>query len=147
MKGKMHLFDLSKVAKGNLNLFMEEIMKNGISVTSLALFVGLFALAMLAGNSFAVDCGQAEVAMVGPAPGTGGTGSSGYKIKLINRTGAAVGDWAPDGSRMFYLHEDLGDAGLATALTAIATDYDLWVRIPGDGSVNSLITIMYLNKP
>jgi hypothetical protein len=125
---------------------MEEIMKNGMKAIALSIFVGIFTLAMSAGNSFAVDCGVAGVVMIGPAPGEGGTGSSGYKIELVNKTAASVGTWAPGTTRMFFLHENLGKAGLATGLTAMATDYDMWVRIPGDGAVNSLITVMYLNK-
>lgn len=121
-------------------------MKSGMKAIALSVFVGLLTLAMSAGNSFAVDCGIAGVVMVGAAPGQGGTGSSGYKIELVNKTSSAVGDWQPGTNRMFFLHETLGKAGLATALTAMATDYDLWVRIPGDGAVNSLLTIMYLNK-
>lgn len=50
------------------------------------------------------------------------------------------------GSRQFFLAQDpLGKEGLATVLTAYSMGKNLWVRIAGDGSPLSLITVVYIN--
>jgi len=50
------------------------------------------------------------------------------------------------GSRQFFLSKVvLGKEGLATVLTAYSMGKTLWVRIAGDGSPLSLITVVYIN--
>jgi len=50
------------------------------------------------------------------------------------------------GSRAFYLSSDLGNQGLAVLLTAYSLGETVLVRIAGDASPGSLITIIYINK-
>ena len=49
--------------------------------------------------------------------------------------------------RQFYLSPALGNAGLATILTAISLGQTVWVRIAGTGESGSLIEIIFLNAP
>lgn len=51
------------------------------------------------------------------------------------------------GIRQFYLSPNLGNSGYATLLTAFSMDQPVWVRIAGDGSSGSLITIIFVNAP
>ena len=50
------------------------------------------------------------------------------------------------GPRQFYLSSTLGKEGLAVLLTAYSLGETVWVRIAGDGSTGSLITIIIMNK-
>ena len=50
------------------------------------------------------------------------------------------------GSRQFYLSSTLGNQGLAVLLTAYSLGETVWVRIAGDGSAGSLITVIFINK-
>ena len=54
------------------------------------------------------------------------------------------------GTRMFFLSSDLGNQGLAMLLTAISNGQSVLVRIGATEAdpptVNSLITVLYLNK-
>jgi hypothetical protein len=50
------------------------------------------------------------------------------------------------GSRQFYLSSDLGNQGLSVLLTAYSLGETLWVRIAGDASSGSLITVIFVNK-
>jgi len=50
------------------------------------------------------------------------------------------------GARQFYLSSTLGNQGLATLLTAYSLGETVWVRIAGDGSAGSLITVIFVNK-
>ena len=96
---------------------------------------------------FAADCTSAIVQMVGAAPGTGGAGSSGMKVELVNNTAMTVGtDWEPGGARVFYIHESLGKEGLAILLTAIGTETPIWARLGGEAEPGALLSIIYLNK-
>lgn len=110
-----------------------------IPIAACLIIVGNFAT-----SSFAIDCGSATVTMIGVNPGAGGTGSSAIKVAFTNDTDQAVGDWQPGEGRFFFLSERLGDQGLATLLTAYATDKPVWIRIADPGTTNSLITIIYL---
>jgi len=50
------------------------------------------------------------------------------------------------GSRQFFLSQTpLGKEGLATLLTAYSMGKTIWVRIAGDASALSLITVIYIN--
>jgi len=50
------------------------------------------------------------------------------------------------GSRQFFLSQvPLGKEGLATVLTGYSMGKTLWVRIAGDASALSLITVVYIN--
>jgi hypothetical protein len=50
------------------------------------------------------------------------------------------------GPRQFYLSSTLGNQGLAVLLTAYSLGETVWVRIAGDGSSGSLITVIFVNK-
>ena len=50
------------------------------------------------------------------------------------------------GSRQFYLSSTLGNQGLAVLLTAYSLGETVWVRIAGDGSPGSHITVIFINK-
>ena len=50
------------------------------------------------------------------------------------------------GNRQFYLSSTLGKEGLAVLLTAYSLGETVWVRIAGDGSPGSLITVIFINK-
>jgi len=50
------------------------------------------------------------------------------------------------GARQFYLSSELGNQGLAVLLTAYSLGETVWVRIAGDASAGSLITIIFMNK-
>jgi hypothetical protein len=55
-------------------------------------------------------------------------------------------DGAWTGTRQFYLSSTLGNQGLAVLLTAYSLGETVFVRIAGDGSPGSLITIIFVNK-
>ncbi len=69
------------------------------------------------------------------------TTTTGAGVNLRNTTGGAIGTWAPNAVRRFYLYKPLGDQGLAILLTAISTGTKVLVNIVDvtDGSL-----IMYL---
>lgn len=46
---------------------------------------------------------------------------------------------------MYFLGEDMGNPGLATALTAFALNKSVWVRITSDAP-GGLISVMYLSQ-
>ena len=51
------------------------------------------------------------------------------------------------GSRQFFLSQNpLGKEGLACVLTAYSMGQTLWVRVAGDASPLSLITVIYINN-
>ena len=50
------------------------------------------------------------------------------------------------GARQFYLSSELGNQGLAVLLTAYSLGETVWVRIAGDASAGSLVTIIFMNK-
>ena len=51
------------------------------------------------------------------------------------------------GVRQYYLSSTLGNGGLATMLTAFSLGESVFVRIVGDGSEGSLVTIIFVNAP
>jgi len=51
------------------------------------------------------------------------------------------------GMRQYYLSTALGNAGLATMLTALSLGQNVFVRVAGTGQDGSLITIIFLNAP
>lgn len=50
------------------------------------------------------------------------------------------------GERTFLLSTDVGDAGYATALTALSTGGTVWLNIEGNADWWSLVTVIYANK-
>jgi len=108
-------------------------------------FIAIFFMVVLLAknNAYAVDCGSASVQMVGPTLST--TDADKVVVRLRNKTAAAVGTWAPNTDRTFYLHQSVANKGLATLLTAFMMEKTVWVRIAStDAAVNSLVTIVYV---
>lgn len=95
-----------------------------------------------------VGCSAAEVTLVGQHyPYSDGSGYSNItRVQLTNKMATSVGTWAPNTARYFFVHKELGNAGLATLLTASATGRKVNVMILGDGAENSLIRWIYLGK-
>lgn len=95
-----------------------------------------------------VSCSAAEVTLVGQHyPYFDGSSNSAItRVQLTNRSGASVGTWGANVARYFFVHKELGNAGLATLLTASATGRKVNVMIVGDAAESSLIRWVYLGK-
>jgi len=102
--------------------------------------VVLFALYVFSANNlYAADCGFATIKKIGNNPLLTNTGASPYMARLdCNDDSIWPGEIA------FYLSQDLGDAGLATLLTAYSLGKTVWVRTLGV-TTGSIITVVYLN--
>jgi len=87
---------------------------------------------------FAGDHSSCKVNKIGVYPGTADPAiqRSGYPIFLT------CTDLGTD-QIMFFLSDDMGDAGLATALTAMSLTKDVWTRTTTDVA-GGLVTVMYL---
>ena len=96
------------------------------------------------GGACAGDLSGCTIEKVGAYPGLSNEplGRSGFPVFL------SYPSW-PEASRtrMFYLSYDLGQAGLATILTAMSLEKTVWVRISTpDNSAGGIISIIYVNK-
>ena|SRR5688572_16185750 len=103
-----------------------------------------FALAMLvsvfvspSAKAADVDVAVARIYRVGIDPRFAGP-----MVQLIDESPNPR--WSSD--RQFYLHPSLGNAGLATLLTAMTLDKTLFVRILDNGIEGSLISIIFINE-
>jgi len=105
--------------------------------------VGAFVVVLLSlcviSPAIAVDCASAAIKKIGVNPTWPGTGASKYFVQLD-----CVDDTKWAGTISFYLSEDLGDAGLATMLTAYSLGKNLWIRTAGVAT-GSLVTVLYMN--
>jgi hypothetical protein len=91
-------------------------------------------------NIYAADCASATIKRVGNNPATGGAfGASPYMVQLDCSNDAT---WP--GAPTLYLSADLGEAGLATLLTAYSLGKTVWVRTLGV-TPGSIVTIIYMN--
>ncbi len=97
---------------------------------------------VLTGASFASDHSSCVINKIGVHPGVENESisRSGYPIFLT------CSDIAGTSPIMFYLSYDMGEAGLATALTAMALEQSVWARTTSD-TAGGLVTILYLNAP
>ena len=86
----------------------------------------------------AVDVLSAEIFRIGIDPRF-----EGPMVQLVDT--AASPAWT--GVRQFYLSATLGNAGLATMLTAFSLGETVFVRISGTADPGSLITIIFVNAP
>lgn len=93
------------------------------------------ALVTLPAVANALDVSSCSIARIGIDPRFDGP-----MVQLIDDSGV---NWT--GNRQFYLSSSLGNQGLATMLTAYSMGKTLWVRLAGDGSAGSLITIIFIN--
>ena len=85
----------------------------------------------------------AKIERIGPDPRFSTTASSGFMVQLTDE--GISPQWS--GIRQFYLSAALGNAGVATLLTAFSLGETVWVRIAGTGESGSLITIIFVNAP
>ena len=99
---------------------------------------------VLAGSAFFgsaahadVDIFSAGIVRLGPDPRF-----EGAMIQVDDLT-----DTVFTGIRQYYLSATLGNAGLATMLTALSLGQDVFIRVAGTGEDGSLVTIIFLNAP
>jgi len=97
--------------------------------------VVLGTLAILPSVANAVDVPTCQIVKIGCDPRF-----EGPPIQLVDTRGIA---WT--GPRQFYLSSSLGNQGLAVLLTAYSLGKTVWVRIAGDASSGSLITVIFVN--
>ena len=108
-------------------------------VTSIVLFcmmvlASMFVIMPATANAD-VDVADCTIVRIGVDPRF-----EGPPVQLIDNSGS---NW--NGARQFYLSSTLGNQGLATLLTAYSLGKTIWVRVAGDGSAGSLITVLFIN--
>lgn len=95
--------------------------------------------AVLSPAAYAVtDVSSARIVKIGINPAI-----EGPMVQLVDT--AANPKWT--GIRQFYLSAELGNAGLATLLTAFSLGETVWVRIAETAEPGSLIMIIFVNAP
>ena len=109
--------------------------KNTSTLMLSALVLG--SLIVLPGLASALDVPNCRIVKVGIDPNLDGA--------MVQLDDLSDTFWATP-YRQFYLSPTLGNQGLAVLLTAYSLDQTVWVRIAGDGSAGSLITIIFINK-
>lgn len=87
-----------------------------------------------------IDITSAKVVRLGPDPRLAPNSNM---VQLVDES--AVPKFT--GVRQYYLSATLGNAGLATMLTALSLGQNVFVRVAGTGADGSLITIIFLNAP
>ena len=107
------------------------------------ILAGVVALGILfTGNAFAADLDGAIIKRIGVNPDVAGATTS-QNIIFVTHASVTGGN-----ALQCVLSSELGDAGLATALTAMSLGQPVWLRV---GSVDSTkvttATILYLNAP
>jgi len=108
--------------------------KNTSTLLLSALVLG--SLIVLPGLASALDVPVCSIVKIGVDPRF-----EGPPVKLDDQSDV---NWT--GARQFYLSSALGNQGLAVLLTAYSLGETVWVRIAGDGSAGSLITVIFVNK-
>jgi len=86
----------------------------------------------------ATDVSSARIVKLGINPAL-----EGPMVQLVDT--AVNPKWT--GVRQFYLSAELGNAGLATLLTAYSLGETVWVRIADTAEPGSLVMIIYVNAP
>lgn len=94
---------------------------------------------LIGGNAFAVDLDGAVIERIGVNPDVASATTSSNIIFITHSSFT--------GTLQCVLTAELGDAGLATALTALSLGQSVWLRV-GSTDITSVTTatIMYLNK-
>jgi len=114
------------------------IKKKTMSILLVAAILTVFGMSSAqAAKSF---CNAGKVTQAGVYPAAASDASSKYMVSVSCTL--ADGDW--DGDVPFYLTPDVGDAGYATALTAISTGQSVKVRVAKPNPA-SLMDLIYLN--
>jgi hypothetical protein len=110
----------------------------------LVIFLVAFSLFFVTTGVYAADVTFAKVNRTGFYPNITPDSSGG--IVFLDDTEDIY--WT--GSRMFYISNELGNQGLAVALTALSSDRTVFVRIGGSAGASpvagSLINIIYINE-
>lgn len=106
-----------------------------VSSTVLVCAMVITALVTLPAVANALDVSSCSIAKIGVDPRF-----EGAPVQLVDTSGT---NWT--GNRQFYLSSTLGNQGLAVLLTAYSMGKTVWVRIAGDGSAGSLITVIFVN--
>ena len=106
------------------------------------ILTGLVALGMMiGGTAFAADLDGATIERIGVNPGVASDTTS-SNIIFVSHSSLGTGKIL-----QCVLSKDLGDAGLATALTAQSLGKTVWLRVGStDTTAVTTATIMYLNK-
>jgi hypothetical protein len=108
-----------------------------VSSTLMFSLLVLTTLVVLPAKAIAdVDVPNCRIVKVGSDPRF-----QGPPVQLVDLSGNV---WT--GARQFYLSQELGNQGLAVVLSAYSMGETLWVRIAGNGSPGSLITIVFINQ-
>lgn len=87
-----------------------------------------------------IDIANAKIVRLGPDPRLAPNSNM---VQVIDQSGGPQFT----GIRQYYLSAALGNAGLATMLTALSLGQTVWIRVAGNGADGSLITIIFLNAP
>jgi hypothetical protein len=106
-----------------------------LSFTLLLCGIVLAAFVTLPAAANALDVGSCTIVKIGSDPRF-----EGAPVQLVDTSGA---NWT--GFRQFYLSSAQGNQGLAVLLTAYSMGKTVWVRIAGDASSGSLITVIFVN--
>jgi hypothetical protein len=107
-------------------------------------FLFVFSLTFIApSGAYAADVSFAKITRIGFYPYI--TPQSSGAILFLDDTE----DYYWTGSRMYYMSTELGNQGLATALTAYSMGKTIFVRIGGSAGApadaGSLINVIYIN--
>ncbi|MCI5117938.1 MAG: hypothetical protein D3913_08255 [Candidatus Electrothrix sp. LOE1_4_5] len=127
---------------------MKRLRKSSM-ITSLAIII--FTMVLGAGASQALEkCDSGTITFAGVYPdlqydteGNLKPGVSPYMIQFICDSQAVA---AMAGKKQFILHEDLGDSGYATVLTAVSLGQKIKIQTEG-GGWNALVTRINLVIP
>jgi len=112
-------------------------MKNNkmFSLITAMLLVASLMIITAVPNAYAIDVNASSIYKIGYDPR--------FEGAMVQLDDLSNKYWT--GIRQFYLSSTLGNQGLATLLTAYSLGKTVWVRIAGDGSSGSLISIIYIN--
>ena len=112
-----------------------------MKVKSMLVYSSIALGVMFGGVAYAADLDGAVIERIGVNPGVAGATTS---ANIIFVSHASLGK---DKVLQCVLSKDLGDAGLATALTAQSLGKSVWLRVGStDTTKVTTATIMYLNK-
>lgn len=117
------------------------MVRNKLSLTFWVFSAIITSFAMQPQLAHAVDVESARIVRLGIDPRV--EPSAGPMVQLEDE--GTIKKWT--GVRQFYLSPTLGNSGYATMLTAFSMGQPVWVRIAGDASSGSLISIIFVNAP
>ena len=111
----------------------EKVMK----IVKIIVCVILFTV-FIAGNSFAVDLAAATIEKVGV--------DAAVETATTSANIIHVTDSSFEGTLMVVMSSDLGDAGLATALTAFSLGKTVFLRVGSTTDAITTATVIYINN-